>query len=324
MRYEDFLRPESFRVSVMAILRHMTLHDASLHSPIERIQPEDGGRFKELKSGFLIDLLACTNDNRFSPKLSCEKTSLMSRKSQQFLPARKEKHLGKALDKKLAAYVTVATAAGVAMLAAPDAAAEIRYTPVHVLVASGATYWIDFNHDGINDFGLHRGQIFGGSLLLAVPGDPGVNEVVQAASGRSDWAAALMAGAPVGPNQKFAPHTSYAYGGFYMAQVGGSSVSQTFFRGPWKDQINKYLGLKFFVNGELHYGWVRMTVTHDLKLTAVTGFAYETEPNKPIRAGNESGSNEESVGRTLPSRSKNSELATLGMLALGWPALRRN
>ena len=247
----------------------------------------------------------------------------MSRKSHQFLPARNEKHLGKALDKKLAAYVTVATAAGVAMLAAPDAAAEIRYTPVHILVASGATYWIDLNHDGTNDFGLHRRQIFGGSLLLAVPGDAGVNEVVKAPDGRSDSAAALMVGAAIGPNQKFTSRTSYAYGGFFMALVG-SSGSQTFFKGPWKDQINKYVGLKFFVNGEFHYGWARMTVTHDLKWTAVTGFAYETEPNKPIRAGDESGNDDESAGRLLPSGSEISEPATLGMLALGWPALRRN
>jgi hypothetical protein len=247
----------------------------------------------------------------------------MSQKSQQFLPARKEKHLGNALDKKLAAYVAAATAAGVAVFAAPDAAAEIRYTPVHVLVASGATYWIDFNHDSVNDFGLHRRQIFGGSLLLAVPDDAGVNEVVQAISGRSDSAAALMVGAAIGPNQKFASRTSYAYSGFVMAQVG-SSASGTFFTGPWKDQIKKYLGLKFFVNGELHYGWVRMTVTNDLKLTAVTGFAYETEPNKPIRAGNESGTDDEFAGGPLPSSWEISKPATLGGLALGWPVLQRN
>jgi len=247
----------------------------------------------------------------------------MSRKSHQILLARKEKHLGKVLDKKLAAYVTAATAAGVAMLAAPDAAAEIRYTPVHILVASGATYWIDLNHDGMNDFGLYRHQIVvGNSTLLAVPGDVG-NEVVQATGGRSDSAAALMVGAAIGPNQKFASRTSYAYGGFFMA-FAGLSASQTFFKGPWKDQTNKYLGLKFFVNGELHYGWARMTVTHNLKLTALTGFAYETEPNKPIRAGNESGSNDESAGRPLPSGSEIFEPATLGMLAVGWPALRRN
>jgi hypothetical protein len=247
----------------------------------------------------------------------------MSRKTHQFVPARTEKHLGEVLDKELAAYVTAATAAGVALLAAPDAVAEIRYTPVHILVAPGATYWIDFNHDGTNDFGLHRRSFAGvGSILLAVPGDPGVNEVVQAASG-GDSAAALTVGAAIGPNQKFASRTSYAYGGFFMA-LAGSFASGTLFKGPWKDQINKYLGLKFVVGGEFHYGWVRMTVTHDLKLTAVTGFAYETEPNKPIRAGKESGSDEESASEPLPSGSEISEPATLGMLALGWPALRRN
>jgi hypothetical protein len=248
----------------------------------------------------------------------------MSRKAHQYLPARKEKLLGNVLDKKLAAYVTAATAAGVAMLAAPDAAAEIRYTPVHVLVASGTLYWIDLNHDGTRDFGLHRRPLDGGggSFLLAVPGNVG-NEVVQANSVLSDSAAALPTGAAIGPNQKFASRTSYAYSGFPMA-LAGTSASGTFFKGPWKDQIKKYLGLKFFVNGEIHYGWVRMTVTHDLKLTAVTGFAYETEPNKPIRAGNESGADDESASSPLPASLEASKPATLGGLALGSPALRQN
>jgi len=43
-------------MSVTAISRQLTLHDAP-HLPIERIQPEDGGRLRNSSPVFLIDLL---------------------------------------------------------------------------------------------------------------------------------------------------------------------------------------------------------------------------------------------------------------------------
>jgi hypothetical protein len=44
------------------------------------------------------------------------------------------------------------------------------------------------------------------------------------------------------------------------------------------------------INGEVHYGWVgfRSVSVVNSRLTAVLGgWAYETEPNKPIVAGDE-------------------------------------
>ena len=51
------------------------------------------------------------------------------------------------------------------------------------------------------------------------------------------------------------------------------------------------MGLKFVVGGEVHYGWARLSVTlgHNRQLDDVvgtlTGYAYETVPDKPIIAG---------------------------------------
>jgi hypothetical protein len=65
--------------------------------------------------------------------------------------------------------------------------------------------------------------------------------------------------------------------------------------GPWvgkgKGVRNRYLGLKFVIHGKVHYGWARLSVTlghhrqYDDVSGTLTGYAYETIPNKPIIAG---------------------------------------
>jgi hypothetical protein len=92
--------------------------------------------------------------------------------------------------------------------------------------------------------------------------------------------------------------------------------------GNWIDVKNRYLGLKFYIHGKIHYGWARLSVSftefHQGRIKAIlTGYAYETIPDKAIVAGQTKGP-EDIVERpdaalTAPTR----EPATLGMLALG-------
>jgi hypothetical protein len=52
-----------------------------------------------------------------------------------------------------------------------------------------------------------------------------------------------------------------------------------------------YIGFKFLISGQAHYGWARVVVRFDpdtrkRKLyLQVTGYAYEATPNKTIKAG---------------------------------------
>ena len=69
--------------------------------------------------------------------------------------------------------------------------------------------------------------------------------------------------------------------------------------GPWvgkgKGVRNRYLGLKFVIHGKVHYGWARLSVTlgHHRQYGDVsgtlTGYAYETIPNKAIITGKTKG-----------------------------------
>jgi hypothetical protein len=53
----------------------------------------------------------------------------------------------------------------------------------------------------------------------------------------------------------------------------------------------RYLGLKLKIAGKTHYGWARLNVqvTKTAIAATLTGYAYETIPNKPITAGKTDG-----------------------------------
>jgi len=56
----------------------------------------------------------------------------------------------------------------------------------------------------------------------------------------------------------------------------------------WCSVQDHYLGLRFVIKGKIHYGWARLNTTLGKRahITAtLTGYAYETTPNKPIIAG---------------------------------------
>jgi hypothetical protein len=78
--------------------------------------------------------------------------------------------------------------------------------------------------------------------------------------------------------------------------------------GKWVNVNNRYLGFRFGIHGKTHYKWARLNVTVNGKVITgtLTGYAYETIPNKPIITGKTKGPDV----ITLQS-------ATLGRLALG-------
>lgn len=70
-----------------------------------------------------------------------------------------------------------------------------------------------------------------------------------------------------------------------------------------------YLGVEFSINGQTHYGWIRLDIETNL-LWYIEGYAYESVPNRPILAGETKGNSDETVSNP-----------TLGHLALGAPGL---
>ena len=108
-----------------------------------------------------------------------------------------------------------------------------------------------------------------------------------------------------------------------MAFASGNSTHGAAFC-PWRQVKQAYLGLKFVVKGKVHFGWARIKmVGGSVGFPAkVTGYAYETIPNKPIVTDKTKGPDETSIQQpdaalTLPTRKP----ASLGLLAMGAPGL---
>jgi hypothetical protein len=203
---------------------------------------------------------------------------MTSSKSHQRTPKnRVALQLNPKLNSRLVAYATAASAAGVVLAALPPpATAEVVYTPANVSI--GSPFSLDLNHDGIADFTLLHCRCFSASghslsfrAQLDVPGNGIIDE-------------ALAAGAMIGQGQPFITKSTN-YGGPVLAR-GFDYLSISRFSGPFANATNKFLGLKFLIDGQVHYGWARLSVPNLFVLPSlVTGYAYETLPNHPIRAG---------------------------------------
>jgi hypothetical protein len=207
------------------------------------------------------------------------------------------------LNWQLNTYALAASAAGVGVLALAGASeARVVYTETHQVTHTGFPLYIDLNHDGIKDF-LLRTMFYVGTAYLEVgldaSGDRNFNNAV---AGRRfsqsgyffSAASALPAGARIGSERKFPVHHPF------MAVERFNGVRSDYSDlGPWvgkgKGVKNRYLGLKFVIHGKVHYGWARLSVTlghhrqYDDVSATLTGYAYETVPNKPIITGQTTG-----------------------------------
>jgi hypothetical protein len=216
------------------------------------------------------------------------------------------------LEKKLTAYIAAASAAGVGMAAlTPSAEAKVVYTPTNTVINAATA--IDLNHDGIADFSLGFTEGIGHSFWLM--GTPQVTG--NAIRGNNGQAAAGFFGVPVGPGEKFTTNSYYGKGVF---MAGFFQYSFSSFFGPFANATNRYLGFKFLINGQTHYGWARMTVTNALRNVVLTGYAYETTPNTTIIEGHLSGPNADNLA-PADLLSPAPQPATLSMLARGADAL---
>jgi len=187
-------------------------------------------------------------------------------------------------------YALAASAAGVGALAlARPSEAEIVYRPAQVTIRINKTIPLDLNHDGKTDFRLPNvwgtAEATGVGALNALPAQQsnGVGGFGTSLF-RRPYAYALRAGNWVGPSPQFDF-------GKYIYRLDANATQRC--HGSWNDVKNRYLGLRFNLKQKTHYGWARLNISCNPKnrrITALlTGYAYETIPNKPIVTGKTKG-----------------------------------
>jgi hypothetical protein len=187
--------------------------------------------------------------------------------------------MDKKLTKKLAAYS--ALAAGV-VAAGTNAEAQI----VYVDIDPDQTYTqdhdldIDLNNDGIVDFTLLIGS---GATRHAVRLGPEMgNEALGSGAGNFFYPFALNVNDPINDVQTVWNGT--ANGSLltmaWVYTAGGSY-------GNWLNASDKYLGVRFFVGTDVHYGWIRFTITANAQGVTVVykDYAYNTTPDQGLLAG---------------------------------------
>jgi len=219
------------------------------------------------------------------------------------------------LDSKLLAYV----AAGAGALAAVHPAeAKVVYTATNTSIDRNTHVAVDLNNDGLPDFMFSNFQTQNAPLgfktfLLEVKPTFKANRAMyfHSSKGRGRTCAAdLASDEQVGPAGPFQPGASQ----ILLEESTGSAYSTALycaFAGP---QTRKgYIGVKFNISGQTHYGWIRLSVSAFASAT-ITGYAYETVPNKPILTGQESGP--QNIATMLPEPIRPA-VPTLAALALG-------
>ncbi len=245
-------------------------------------------------------------------------------------PPRKPSKLSESLHKRLNAYAWAAGAAGVGALALSQSAeAKIVYTPVHKSITPNHTIPLDLNHDGTIDFRFKDTHLTTASYgfshigILSILPAHHANKIEGYSTRTRHYASALPAGAAIGTKGRFAPGPKLMATVYYDS---GLRELKSTCDGPWSNAKDRYLGLEFFIEGKVHFGWARLNVScpgTDV-IATLTGYAYETIPNKPIIAGKTHGEDDVDPGSGAALTNPIPDIpqpTSLGALALGAPGL---
>jgi hypothetical protein len=241
---------------------------------------------------------------------------------------RKTANLSESVHQQLTMYMIAAGAAGVGILTfAQPAEAKIVYTQANVRIGiTGVrSYNLDLNNDGITDvtiqfstrsvtcgLGRHGGR-------ANISETPALKNAIEGLP-----VLALSAGAVIGKRQVFAGVQQY---------MDWLTTGRCYGHGGnWWDATDRYLGVRFKIQGKNHFGWARLTSQRGRfgLFAMLTGYAYETVVGKSIIAGKTHGRADDSTlnpdstnpddpgpGASLTSPIPTPQPASLGLLALG-------
>jgi len=191
------------------------------------------------------------------------------------------------LEKQLTAY---SIAAGAVLAAASAANAAIIYTDVNpdaVLNTDGATFDIDFGTGSQLKIQYRDGTL--GKLVdvVAKTGNASWLGYTSTYNGTATWfyASALNYGSGVkstGGN----PNTNWSHIIAVTSYGNMASRYNDYYFGAFVGTTDKYLGVKFRIGGNTHYGWIQVQVpTTNVNQAIITGYAYNDTIEGDIGAG---------------------------------------
>jgi hypothetical protein len=219
--------------------------------------------------------------------------------------------------KKLKAYSACAAAI---LVGQQTANASIKYTDVDpdYDITKGNTFELDINNDNKVDFifAFNTSSWWGNQQALVATDNP--NNKVKALCQSSSWYSynwfwcngvdALEKGDSIGLSidwtmdmasywnnmnyDFFAGIASYMSNtGYYYYYYGNQS--------PWLGAQSKYLGVRFQIGSNVHYGWLRLDVDDKASKITLKDYAYNTVPFEGLTAGEKSNSSTSDINEDL-------------------------
>ena len=176
-----------------------------------------------------------------------------------------------------------------AMLFSASANAQIIYTDVNpdvTINTNGGVYALDLNNDGITDFNItFSTALYAGQTNKYITITPlGANKVGNNLS--YPYPSALSLNTLI-DNSSFT----------WLSTANQSLISRIWFqvprtgawvwqnRGNWNGASNKYVPLQLNLNSQKFYGWARLDAATNAVSFTAKDYAYNSVPNRPIRAG---------------------------------------
>ena len=164
-----------------------------------------------------------------------------------------------------------------------DNTSLIVYTdiePDFVSDEQNTVYDLDLNNDGIVDYTLNLFDDYPNDWLL-INSPNNINGIISV----TPWYANTV---PLDNGREIYILDWFIYGQTYenwgVFTTGNCFAGEPSCSYDWKDKNDKFLGLRFLINGKTHYGWARIDVTSATQWI-IKDYAYNATPNMPILAG---------------------------------------
>lgn len=198
-------------------------------------------------------------------------------------------------ESRLARFSAVAGA----VLASSAVNSQIVYTNVDpdiIIDTASGQYNLDFNADAMIDVTLNvmnvmeftsistsTSAVYAGSLAVVTPGIGAGVVSIMLGSSSSSYVTAMNNGDLIG--------TAAVFGGSSMAALAvdititSSSSSYQISNGAFLGVNDKFLGVKFLIGTNTHYGWARLDVSANADTIRLKDYAYNIAADSPILAG---------------------------------------
>lgn len=200
--------------------------------------------------------------------------------------------------KKLLRYSSIAAA--LLAVASPESQAQIVYTDVDPdeSISAGGSISIDMDNSSSVEIMIGQSSFtsttdgtlyrFASNYMNMAPGVgiEGGSVTASAWSTTLNLARAKSAGDLIGSSAAFASSGGPRLkGGVIKSWQRPSSTTVTQYGSLPNTGPKNFIGIKFEIAGEIHYGWARVTFSSDCDSVTLHDYAYEATPNTPIIAG---------------------------------------